>query len=93
MAIPAEGTYTFYICGDDGASLTIDGRRVVGHDSYSARPVMGNAKLLEGEHEVVIDYFEHQGAQSLSLEVEGPGLKRQPVPPWMWLNVQEGGEE
>ena len=93
LAIPAEGTYTFYICGDDGASLTIDGRRVVGHDSYSARPVMGNAKLLEGEHEVVIDYFEHQGAQSLSLEVEGPGLKRQPVPPWMWLNVQEGGEE
>ncbi|MCK5147302.1 family 20 glycosylhydrolase [bacterium] len=89
LMIPADGTYTFYIRGDDGARLSIDGHRVVGHDQYARNPVIGNASLSAGAHPVVIKYFDNKGSHSLKLEIEGPGMVRQPVPPWMWQSLQE----
>jgi len=93
LMIPEDGTYTFHIHGDDGARLRIDGKRAAGHDRHAWQPVMGNVYLTQGAHPVKIEYFEHRGAEKLTLEIEGPGLARQPVPPWMWLTATGGGEE
>jgi hypothetical protein len=93
LMIPQAGTYAFYIHGDDGAKLSIDGKLVAGHDTYSGHSVMGNVQLSAGPHPVKVEYFEHRGSERLTLEIEGVGLKRQGVLPWMWQSEQKGGEE
>jgi glucose/arabinose dehydrogenase len=58
----ADGTYRFSVTGDDGIRVLVDGTEVVngwfyqGPTTYSA-----DVHLTEGEHSVVVEYFEHTG--------------------------------
>jgi PA14 domain len=58
----AAGTYRFSVTGDDGIRVLVDGAQVVdgwfyqGPTTYTA-----DVSLLEGEHTVVVEYFEWTG--------------------------------
>jgi hypothetical protein len=58
----AAGTYRFSVTGDDGIRVLVDGTQVVngwfrqGPTTYTA-----DVPLSEGDHTVVVEYFEHTG--------------------------------
>lgn len=78
--IPEDGDYRFYLGSDDGSRLTVDGHEIVINDGIHPHSVReGVAKLVAGVHEVQVDYFEGGGEESLSVEIQGPGLPKQPL--------------
>ena len=78
--LPKEGEYRFFLGSDDGSRLTIDGEQIILNDGVHPHTVKnGTARLSAGVHEVQVDYFEGGGEESLAVEVQGPGLSRQPL--------------
>jgi len=69
----AGGTYTFHLSHDDGARLYVDGQLVVdawwdgdgGHD--------GGKALSAGEHQVKIEYYDHNDHARIEAFWFGPG--------------------
>lgn len=87
--LPADAEYRFHLSSDDGARLKIDGKVVVDNDGvHPAGFRDGTALLTAGAHELVVEYFEAQGEESVALEVEGGGLSRQPASGLMTLTSE-----
>jgi alpha-L-fucosidase len=85
LAIPADGEYSFFLRSDDGSRLSIDGRRVVISDGIHAPlEAKGEARLKAGRHPFTVEYFEAGGGESCDIQVEGPGIARQALPP-QWI--------
>ncbi len=67
------GSYTFYIAGDDGVRLSVDGNMLVdqwfdhGMTEYPA-----NLTLTEGSHTIVAEYFEHAGGAAVKVRWDPP---------------------
>jgi hypothetical protein len=81
LRVPADGDYRFFISSDDGSRLLIDGRLVAENDSvHDVSERTGSARLSSGRHALEVQYFEATGGEALALEIEGPGLPRQPLP-------------
>ena len=58
----AAGTYRFSVTGDDGIRVLVDGTPVVDGWLYQAPTTYsGDVALTEGEHTVVVEYFEWTG--------------------------------
>jgi len=58
----AEGTYRFTVTGDDGIRVAVDGTDVIDGWFYQAPTTYtADAQLSEGQHTVVVEYFEHTG--------------------------------
>ena len=58
----AAGSYHFSVTGDDGIRLFIDGHEVVdGWDFHSPTTYTADVPLTEGEHTMVVEYFEWTG--------------------------------
>jgi PA14 domain/Chitobiase/beta-hexosaminidase C-terminal domain/Calcineurin-like phosphoesterase len=75
-----EGEYTFHLNSDDGSLLYIDDELVVNNDGgHSAVEISGKKTLTAGSHRIRLEFFETLGAAILELEVEGPGMPRQPI--------------
>jgi PA14 domain len=56
----AAGTYRFSVTGDDGIRVLVDGTQVVDGWIYQAPTTYtADVPLSEGEHTVVVEYFEH----------------------------------
>ncbi len=56
------GTYRFSVTGDDGIRVVVDGAEVVNGWFYQAPTTYSaDVPLTEGEHTVVVEYFEHTG--------------------------------
>ncbi len=57
------GTYRFYASCDDGVRISVDGHRVVDAWQHQKLPNTrsGTLSLAEGNHTVVVEYFEHGG--------------------------------
>ncbi|NQV25243.1 MAG: c-type cytochrome [Rhodopirellula sp.] len=78
--LPKDGDYQFFLGSDDGSRLTINGQQIVINDDIHPHNVKDSrASLKAGVHEVQVDYFEGGGEESLTVEVQGPGLARQPL--------------
>lgn len=80
LQLPKNGDYTFHLRSDDGSRLLINQQEVVKVDGI--HPVQfGKTKvrLAAGTHDLVVEFFEQGGGQELRLELEGPGIKRQPA--------------
>ena len=78
--LPKDGDYRFFLGSDDGSQLTINGQQLILNDGIHPHSVKdGTARLTAGVHEVQVDYFEGGGEESLTVEVEGPGLPKQPL--------------
>ncbi len=80
VQIPRAGEYRVHVTSDDGSRVLIGEREVVNNDGIHP-PVgrSGTVQLTAGSHALVVEYFEQGGGEELSVEIEGPGLSRQPL--------------
>lgn len=73
LEIETAGNYTFDLTSDDGSMLSIGGDIVVDHGGIHATTTRSGSTFLEaGTHEITISYFEHNGGQTLDVQVSGP---------------------
>ncbi len=73
LTVTTGGTYTFDLGSDDGSRLYVDGVEVVENDGLHAfRTRSGTVNLTEGQHEVVIIFFERGGQAQLQSSISGP---------------------
>lgn len=80
--IPADGNYAFYTRSDDGSRLWIGDRLVVDNDGlHTAVQKRGFIALKAGKHPIRVAFFDHGGEEALEVHYEGPGIKKQPIPP------------
>jgi predicted alpha-1,2-mannosidase len=81
LKVPQNGIYTFGILSDDGSRLIIDNTQVAildfGHPAIERKGKIG---LKKGYHAFKLQYYENCGGQSLDINWEGPGIKKQRVP-------------
>jgi hypothetical protein len=81
LEIEKSGDYTFHLNSDDGCNLYLDDQLVIDNDGdHSVLELSGKAKLSAGEHQLRLEFFDSLGEAILELEMEGPGMKRQPLP-------------
>ena len=82
LQIPRAGDYTFYLTSDDGSRLYINQSQIIDNDgAHRATTVDQQVELEAGAYEIDLFYFQGYGDQQLQLEVEGPGIERQEIPP------------
>ena len=75
ITVDEAGEFDFFLGGDDGVVLYIDGVEVIDNDRlHSYRTRSGEIELEAGTHEIEIRYFENYGHAGLKLEWEGPGI-------------------
>jgi cytochrome c2 len=77
LHIDKPGQYQFWIGSDDGSRLAIDGKEVVkngGVHPHSEKE--GRISLDVGPHEIIVDYFQGGGEWTLTLDMQGQGVKR-----------------
>jgi hexosaminidase len=91
LRIPQDGVYTLLLRSSDGANVYIDGELCLPNDFI--HPPLSLSKrfaLARGFHMIRIDHFHSSIFEKfLKLEIEGPRLARQPIPPDMLFH-QEG---
>ncbi len=81
ITVPTSGNYTFYAKSDDGSRISINGQIVVTNDGRHA-PIekQGGIALAAGQHDIIVDFFEYAGGDSLEVSWAGPGISKQAVP-------------
>jgi mono/diheme cytochrome c family protein len=78
--IPKDGKYRFHLGSDDGSRMSVAGKEVVNVGGvHPHQTKTGEIELKMGAHQVVVEYFEAGGDESLKVEIEGAGLGRQPL--------------
>lgn len=78
--IPKDGDYRFFLGSDDGSRLLVDGQQLILNDGIHPHSIKdGKIRLETGAHSVVVEYFEGGGHESLTVEIESPGLSKQPL--------------
>ncbi len=92
LHVPKAGQYTFYLTSDDGSQLYINERLIIDNDgAHGAATVAAPVEFLEaGDYAIDLSYFQNRGDRTLKLEVEGPGIERQELPPTV-LSPRAGG--
>src|SRR5579864_1578011 len=76
------GKYTFTLHSDDGSRIYVNDKQVAEADGiHPVQTAQGIIELKEGTHRVAVDFFQGGGEAVLEVEVEGPGLRRQPLAP------------
>src|SRR5260370_22364919 len=86
LKIVREGAYRFIVTSDDGRKLLIDGKTVVNNDGiHATTTAVGTIKLGPGMHPLFVSFFQVGGGVELKVDIEGPGLRRQPVAPLVFL--------
>ncbi|MCA9185509.1 MAG: c-type cytochrome [Planctomycetales bacterium] len=77
IQLASDGDYEFFLASDDGSRLTIDGKVIVDNDGvHPTREVTQQVRLVQGRHDVVVEYFEQGGEEILRVEIAGPNLNR-----------------
>ncbi|MEM6888135.1 MAG: PA14 domain-containing protein [Pseudomonadota bacterium] len=75
IAVEEGGSFAFFLGGDDGAMLFVNGYPVINNDGeHGFRTRSGEVELEPGTHHIEVLYFENYGRAGLKLEWEGPGL-------------------
>ncbi|WP_299406971.1 PA14 domain-containing protein [uncultured Roseobacter sp.] len=74
IEVEEGGTFDFFIGGDDGVILLVNGEEVIDNDGlHGFRTRSGEIELEPGTHSIEVRYFENYGHAGLKLEWEGPG--------------------
>lgn len=82
VQLPSDGTYNFYTASDDGTKLFIGDQLVVNNDGeHATTEKKGSLALSAGLHPIMLLWFNAGGPAELKVSYEGPGLKKQPIPP------------
>lgn len=80
LKIDREGDYTFHVTSDDGSHLALDGKLAVNNDGIHApSEKSASVRLTAGMHPLHVAVFNGGGGVELQVEIEGPGLPRQPA--------------
>lgn len=80
LKIDRAGEYWFRLGSDDGSRVIIDGETVIDNDGTHAYLSIRGAKKLEaGILPIRVEYAQVAGEQKLTLEMEGPGVPKQPA--------------
>ncbi|MFE7215521.1 LamG-like jellyroll fold domain-containing protein [Streptomyces sp. NPDC057611] len=82
LQVPSDGVYTFYIKGDNGFRMSLDGASVIDHwtTDWDVQTTSEAITLTAGLHDLAVDYNQGNGGAYLHTEWSGPGFSRQPVP-------------
>ncbi|MGV9991599.1 LamG-like jellyroll fold domain-containing protein [Streptomyces sp. NPDC003374] len=82
LDVPADGVYTFYIKGDNGFRMSLDGTSVIDHwtTDWDVQTTSEPVTLKAGPHDLAVDYNQGNGGAYLHTEWSGPGFARQPLP-------------
>jgi len=82
IEIPATGAYTFYIKGDNGFRMSIDGTTVIDHwtTDWDVQTQSAPVTLEAGTHELAYDYNQGDGGAYITTEWSGPGITRTRIP-------------
>jgi hypothetical protein len=74
------GTYHFRLKSDDGSNLYIDNKKIINNDGrHSFRTRNGKKKLVQGQHNLRVEYFESGGHQSCQLWWKFKGQRWAPI--------------
>ncbi|WP_168164352.1 family 16 glycoside hydrolase [Pirellula sp. SH-Sr6A] len=80
LPLANAGQVRFFLGSDDGSRLLINDREVIRHDGiHPHTEKSGRVRLEAGVHRLRLEYFEGNGQESLSLEVESPDTGRVPA--------------
>ncbi|MCS7045640.1 MAG: PA14 domain-containing protein [Gemmataceae bacterium] len=89
LKIAKEGQYKFWLTSDDGSKLWIGGKLVVNNDGVHApTTVTGAVFLSKGMHPLTAAVFNAGGGVELAIDIQGQGLGRQSVAPFVYLSDQ-----
>jgi hypothetical protein len=82
LDVPAGGTYTFYIKGDNGFRMSLDGSSVIDHwtTDWDVQTTSQPITLTAGMHALAFDYNQGNGGAYITTEWSGPGITRQAIP-------------
>ncbi|MFJ8344774.1 LamG-like jellyroll fold domain-containing protein [Streptomyces sp. NPDC094153] len=82
LEVPADGAYTFYIKGDNGFRMSLDGASVIDHwtTDWDVQTTSEAITLKAGLHDLAVDYNQGNGGAYLHTEWSGPGFSRRPLP-------------
>lgn len=91
LEVPKEEEYTFYLTGDDGFRLYIDGELVIDfwrqqwEKEQKSEPVL----LTEGRHDIRVEYLQGWGGAWIKMEWESPSIEREVVPESVLYQTKE----
>lgn len=86
ITVPRDGLYDFFIGSDDGSDFRIADTLLIDNDGlHGMGDVEGGIGLKAGTHHIQIRMFQKKGDEGLRLLVDGPGVRKQSVPP-SWLS-------
>lgn len=89
---PRKGSYRFYIAGDDGIRLLIDGKPIVEHDGIHPADVKeASAQLTEGPHDFRLEYFQAAGDIAVFAAWKGANFDVTPLSTWVPKDWAKGG--
>jgi hypothetical protein len=82
LDVPAGGSYTFYIKGDNGFRMSLDGSSVIDHwtTDWDVQTTSDPITLTPGLHTLAFDYNQGNGGAYIKTEWSGPGIARQDIP-------------
>ncbi len=81
VRVPRDGRYRFFLRSDDGSRLLIDDLVVVDNGGvHELREASGEVDLKAGDHEVLLEFFDHSGPAACALSWEGEGLRKDVIP-------------
>ena len=92
LLVDQPGEYTLFLTSAGASRLAIDGRWLIGQQSWQPERVNARTKLrLEpGPHQITVDFApRRQKEPSLKVEWEGPGFARQEIPPAKLRSAKE----
>ncbi len=88
---PASQFYTVFATADDGVRVSVDGKRLI--DEWRDQPPTtfgATVYLAAGQHNWQVEYYQHLGAASLSVQIL-PGVAAQPPVAPHDISVEQGG--
>ena len=81
LRVDKPGDYTFFTQSDDGARLTIGGRKVVENDGpHPLSEKSGTVHLAAGDHPIKLEFAQGGGGSAVILLWQPPGGKKEIVP-------------
>eukprot|EP00403_Amphidinium_massartii_P023179 CAMPEP_0178398656 /NCGR_PEP_ID=MMETSP0689_2-20121128/14884_1 /TAXON_ID=160604 /ORGANISM="Amphidinium massartii, Strain CS-259" /LENGTH=748 /DNA_ID=CAMNT_0020019423 /DNA_START=32 /DNA_END=2278 /DNA_ORIENTATION=- len=93
LRVEEPGTYTIILESDDGSKLILDEEEVIDNDEpHKLRNESTEVDLTEGDHPIIVEYFEKSGDSGLTLYYKGPDTddKVVVVPPEALVPPVEG---
>ena len=80
LQLEKDAEYRFFLGSDDGSRLIIDKKTIVDVDGvHPHQEKNAAARLAAGAHEVELIYFQGGGEWTVTADIEGGGLGRQPL--------------